>query len=253
MIGYNPSVEEMSYHLNILDTDLQANLGVRGDFKGFPRDYLEEKAANFATSLKWDAFNDIMIHLIFGLILFPTEEDFMDYAAINLFLAVKVGDEDPILALLTDVYHNLHQRHIKKGGGEHSQHHYPSTKGQKEELEDKFYRTTCEKNQLNKDLNQALKQLKRGDEITRLEEDKNKQAYVDLRVIISSLKGYKNELDRAWIQRDERKDIWLNSTKTKKEVKEEYEVRIQALEAKVQSLVNALCEAKSQPMDSDWS
>lgn len=43
MIGYHPSVEEMAYHLNIHDTNLQANLRVRGDFKGFLRDYLERK------------------------------------------------------------------------------------------------------------------------------------------------------------------------------------------------------------------
>lgn len=56
-----------------------------------------EKASNFTTSLRWDALDDMMILLIFGLILFPTQEDFMDYAGINMFLAVKVRDEDPIL------------------------------------------------------------------------------------------------------------------------------------------------------------
>lgn len=84
---------------------------------------------------------------------------------------------------------------------------------------------------MDKDLNIALEQLKRSEEMTRMEEDKKEQAYVDLRVISSSLNAHKDELDRAWCQMDEWKDILLNSTKIQKEAKEEYEARIQALEA----------------------
>lgn len=51
MIGYCPIVEEMTYHLSIHDTELQANLRVCEDFKGFPREYLEKKDADFVTSL----------------------------------------------------------------------------------------------------------------------------------------------------------------------------------------------------------
>lgn len=51
----------------------------------------------------------------FRLILVPTEMDFMDYTSINLFLVVKVGDEDPLPALLVDVYHTLYQIHAKRG------------------------------------------------------------------------------------------------------------------------------------------
>lgn len=56
-----------------------------------------------------------MILLTFILILVPIEKDFMDYTTINLFLAVKVGDEDHVPALLADVYYTLYQRHTKRG------------------------------------------------------------------------------------------------------------------------------------------
>lgn len=62
---------------------------------------------------------------------------------------------------------------------------------EKEELEENFYKTTCERKQLDKDLNVALEQLKRSEERTRLEEEKKKQAYADLRVISSSLSANK--------------------------------------------------------------
>ncbi|KAI5409219.1 hypothetical protein KIW84_054860 [Lathyrus oleraceus] len=100
MIGYRPTVEEMAYHLSIHEVNLQANLRVCGDFKGFPREYLEKKAGDFATSVQWDSIDNIMTLLTFRLILVPTERDFVDYTTINLFLAVKIGDEDPVPALL---------------------------------------------------------------------------------------------------------------------------------------------------------
>lgn len=63
MIGYLPTVEEMDYHLSIHEDDLQANLRVCGDFKGFPREYLEKRVDDFDTSLQWDAMDNIMILL----------------------------------------------------------------------------------------------------------------------------------------------------------------------------------------------
>lgn len=106
----------MDYHLSIHEADLQANLRVCGDFKGFSREYLEKRDDDFATSLQWDAMHNIMTLLTFRLILVPTEKDFMDYTTINIFLAVIIGDEDPIPTLLADVYHTLYQRDTKRGG-----------------------------------------------------------------------------------------------------------------------------------------
>lgn len=51
VIGHRHTVKEMSYHICIHEDDLQANLRVCGDFKGFPREYLEKKANDFATYL----------------------------------------------------------------------------------------------------------------------------------------------------------------------------------------------------------
>ncbi|KAI5415293.1 hypothetical protein KIW84_040657 [Lathyrus oleraceus] len=95
MIGYRPTLEEMDYHLCIHEVDLQANLRVCRDFKGFPREYLEKRADDFATSLQWYAMDNIMVLLTFGLMLVPTEKDFVDYTTIDVFLAIKARDEDP--------------------------------------------------------------------------------------------------------------------------------------------------------------
>lgn len=60
--------------------------------------------------------DNITILLTFKLILVRTEKDFVDYTDINLFLAVKIGNEDHIPALLDDLYHTLYQRHTNRGG-----------------------------------------------------------------------------------------------------------------------------------------
>ncbi|KAI5410381.1 hypothetical protein KIW84_055763 [Lathyrus oleraceus] len=57
MIGYHPTLEEMAYYLCIYEANLQANLRVYGDFKGFSREYLEKRTDDFATSLQWDALD----------------------------------------------------------------------------------------------------------------------------------------------------------------------------------------------------
>ncbi|XP_050885351.1 uncharacterized protein LOC127090323 [Lathyrus oleraceus] len=57
-----------------------------------------------------------MALLIFGLVLFPNMEKLIDAAAISVFWPVKVKNEDPVPALLADVYHTLHLRFEKKGG-----------------------------------------------------------------------------------------------------------------------------------------
>lgn len=53
MIRYNPSVGEMANHFDICAADLKANLRIHGDFKGFPRHFLERKDAKFETSMNW--------------------------------------------------------------------------------------------------------------------------------------------------------------------------------------------------------
>ncbi|XP_050909129.1 uncharacterized protein LOC127122897 [Lathyrus oleraceus] len=57
-----------------------------------------------------------MALLIFGLVLFLNMEKLIDATAISVFWVVKVKNEDPVPALLADVYHNLHLRFEKKGG-----------------------------------------------------------------------------------------------------------------------------------------
>lgn len=55
-----------------------------------------------------------MAFLISGLVLFHSEENFVDLTIVNMFLAVEV--EDPTPTLLTYVYYTIHLCHEKSGG-----------------------------------------------------------------------------------------------------------------------------------------
>jgi hypothetical protein len=61
------------------------------------------------------SFNNVIALLVYGLILFPSTENFVDFATISVFLDVLKKDKDPVLALLANVYYTLHMRHEKRG------------------------------------------------------------------------------------------------------------------------------------------
>jgi hypothetical protein len=104
-IGRVVDLKELSPTLNIPVLDLTSDYKYRcdGNVYGFPRSYLEKKAGEFANTQEWISLGDVLALLIFGLVLFPNLEGFIDQAAINAFWVTKVKKEDPVPALLTKV------------------------------------------------------------------------------------------------------------------------------------------------------
>ncbi|RDY06359.1 hypothetical protein CR513_09661, partial [Mucuna pruriens] len=57
----------------------------------------------------WSAFMDTLGLLIYGILLFPQLEDYVDLVAIGVFLAKKNKGENPVMAVLVDTYYSLNQ------------------------------------------------------------------------------------------------------------------------------------------------
>jgi hypothetical protein len=74
-----------------------------GKFQGLTRKYLEKKAVGYVKTSEWKKLNDVLALLIYGIVLFPNIPDFIDLYALNIFLAVKIDDENPVPTLLADV------------------------------------------------------------------------------------------------------------------------------------------------------
>ena len=62
------------------------------------------------------SFNNVLALLVYGLVMFPSTENFVDFAAISVFWVVLTKDKDPVPALLANVYYTLHMRHEKQRG-----------------------------------------------------------------------------------------------------------------------------------------
>ncbi|XP_050889582.1 uncharacterized protein LOC127094852 [Lathyrus oleraceus] len=60
---------------------------------------------------KRKAFHALLALLVYGIILFPNLDSFVDHVAVRIFLS-----GNPVPFLLVDIYYALHDRHEKKGG-----------------------------------------------------------------------------------------------------------------------------------------
>ncbi|XP_050877203.1 uncharacterized protein LOC127080963 [Lathyrus oleraceus] len=89
---------------------IDSSFWVKGNAKGFPSKFLFEKATLFANSGSWDTFYASFSLLIYGLVLFPGVEGFIDKVTITIFIS-KI----PVPTLLVYVFLSFHWRNMKKG------------------------------------------------------------------------------------------------------------------------------------------
>ncbi|XP_050877860.1 uncharacterized protein LOC127081672 [Lathyrus oleraceus] len=111
-----PEVEKLALALHIPISDALANWKKRENLFGFWRAYLEKEAERMFVIHHWDALENILALLIYGLVLFPTHEGFIDSATISVFWAVWKDKHSLFPPLLADTFHTLHSRHQKKNG-----------------------------------------------------------------------------------------------------------------------------------------
>ncbi|XP_050893422.1 uncharacterized protein LOC127100335 [Lathyrus oleraceus] len=87
------------------------NLAIKGGIKGLPSKFLIEKDFSFANSGSMVAFEAILFLLIYGLVMFPHIDNFVDVISIRIFL---VGN--PVPPLFGDTYFSIHHMTYKGGG-----------------------------------------------------------------------------------------------------------------------------------------
>ncbi|XP_050900625.1 uncharacterized protein LOC127107386 [Lathyrus oleraceus] len=97
--------------LSINVPTVRDNWAEKGGCKGFAAMFLEDLALKFKKSGNWNAFYVVVALLIYGIVLFPNVEKFVDQVAIEVFLS-----GNPVPFLLADIYYDLHARHEKRGG-----------------------------------------------------------------------------------------------------------------------------------------
>ncbi|XP_050876506.1 uncharacterized protein LOC127080221 [Lathyrus oleraceus] len=91
--------------------ELADSWALKGVDKGITRKFLEGHSWKFAKEKKWESCIMVLELLIYGIVLFPNIDNFIDRSAIEVFLS-----GNPVSFLLVDFYHTFHTRHEKKGG-----------------------------------------------------------------------------------------------------------------------------------------
>ncbi|KAI5421627.1 hypothetical protein KIW84_045163 [Lathyrus oleraceus] len=105
-----PISQEIADMLHIDESLVKAHMTTKGGIQGLPSDFLIAQATVYGKAMSEDAFEAIFVLLIYGLVLFPNIDKFVDVNAIRIFSALN-----PVLTLLGDTYFSLHLRNAKGG------------------------------------------------------------------------------------------------------------------------------------------
>ncbi|RHN58830.1 hypothetical protein MtrunA17_Chr4g0006651 [Medicago truncatula] len=92
--------------LYLKTSDVSNHLTTKSHIRGFTSKYLLDQA-NLGTT-RQDTLEAILALLIYGLVLFPNLDDFVDMNAIEIF-----HSKNPVPTLLADTYHAIHDRTLK--------------------------------------------------------------------------------------------------------------------------------------------
>jgi muconolactone delta-isomerase len=113
-LGEEPTLETLTkaLHLSIDEEALCLEVKKKSGTKGISRKVLEAKAQTLLAKKEWKVFNAILALLIYGVVLFPNIDDFVDLAAIGVFVS-----GNPVDTLLADLHLSLYDRHENERGG----------------------------------------------------------------------------------------------------------------------------------------
>ncbi|RDX91777.1 hypothetical protein CR513_26186, partial [Mucuna pruriens] len=114
--GQTPSWSSMAKLLKVTETRISREKRSRNGVKGIYKSYLEERLYKFRQDEDWPAFMDVYELLIYGIVLFPHGDDYIDLVAVDAYLARRDRGENPIMALLANTYYTLNHCCKRRGG-----------------------------------------------------------------------------------------------------------------------------------------
>ncbi|KAI5402355.1 hypothetical protein KIW84_050101 [Lathyrus oleraceus] len=106
-----PTSQEIADMLHIDESLVGAHMTTKGGIQGLLSEFLIAQATMYGKAMSEDAFEAIFLLLIYGIVLFPNIDKFVDVNAIRIFSTLN-----PVLTLLGDTCFSLHMRNAKGGG-----------------------------------------------------------------------------------------------------------------------------------------
>lgn len=107
----DPKEEDIAKAICLKVSDIKGNMIAKGGTVGLPTHFLIKKAQYYADHLSMPTFETILVLLIYGMLLFPSFEGFVDINAIKIFMK-----NNPVPTLLGNTYHSIHLRNFHGGG-----------------------------------------------------------------------------------------------------------------------------------------
>lgn len=106
-----PKIRALAEALHLEIADIKNKFVPRAGLQCLSYNFLYQKATTCLNRSKIDAFESILALLLYGIVLFPNVNDFVDMNAIQIFLT-----QNPVPTLLADTYVSIHER-TSKGKG----------------------------------------------------------------------------------------------------------------------------------------
>ncbi|AES96356.2 transmembrane protein, putative [Medicago truncatula] len=100
-----PKAATIANALHLKTSLIKEKLTLKGNLPSLPTKFLYQQAFNFSKTNNVEAFYSILALLIYGLVLFPNIDNYVDIHAIQIFLT-----KNPVPTLLADIYHSIHDR-----------------------------------------------------------------------------------------------------------------------------------------------
>ena len=106
-----PKPEVIASTLHLKWADMVSNWETRSRVKGFIAFFMIDKAQLFWDDMDFQAFEEVLALLIYGLVLFPNPDLFIYVNAIKIFLSHNL-----VPTLLEDILHTFHTSTMKRRG-----------------------------------------------------------------------------------------------------------------------------------------
>ena len=106
-----PKPEAIASTLHMKWADVVSNWETRSGVEDFLAKFLIDKVQLFWDDMDFQAVEEVLALLIYGLDLFPNPDSFIDVNVIKIFLS-----RNPVPTLLGDILHALHTRTMKRRG-----------------------------------------------------------------------------------------------------------------------------------------
>ena len=103
----NTSVSTLAGILKIHPVELEGKMITKGTVKGIPQGFLEGHLRQLVDKDMGETFMDVLALILYGIMIFPSIDNFVDLSAINVCIAYKINAENPVTTILADVYGNF--------------------------------------------------------------------------------------------------------------------------------------------------